>query len=133
MLSCLGQFRSIRGEVFLRPSHLTKLQTSSKRERQARPTPNAWARVLVDDSFEETFTLRTSSAKCMAERGDPVTTEITIGDLLDRLITLWGTFQDSKNLYMVMDFIEGGELFSLLRKSQVGYPSNLASTKKLMC
>jgi protein kinase A len=41
------------------------------------------------------------------------------------LITLWGTFQDSKNLYMVMDFVEGGELFSLLRKSQVSdsYPS----------
>lgn len=38
------------------------------------------------------------------------------------LITLWGTFQDSKNLYMVMDFVEGGELFSLLRKSQVGWP-----------
>lgn len=35
------------------------------------------------------------------------------------LVTLWGTFQDSKNLYMVMDFVEGGELFSLLRKSQV--------------
>lgn len=35
------------------------------------------------------------------------------------LITLWGTFQDSKNLYMVMDFVEGGELFSLLRKSGV--------------
>ena len=34
------------------------------------------------------------------------------------LITLWGTFCDSKNLYMVMDFVEGGELFSLLRKSQ---------------
>ncbi|KAL2368184.1 AGC/PKA protein kinase [Blastomyces gilchristii SLH14081] len=34
------------------------------------------------------------------------------------LITLWGTFQDAKNLYMVMDFVEGGELFSLLRKSQ---------------
>ncbi|KAI0114963.1 Pkinase-domain-containing protein [Daldinia grandis] len=33
------------------------------------------------------------------------------------LITLWGTFQDPKNLYMVMDFVEGGELFSLLRKS----------------
>ncbi|KFY17750.1 hypothetical protein V492_00418 [Pseudogymnoascus sp. VKM F-4246] len=27
------------------------------------------------------------------------------------LITLWGTFQDSKNIYMVMDFVEGGELF----------------------
>jgi len=34
------------------------------------------------------------------------------------LVTLWGTFQDSRNLYMVMDFVEGGELFSLLRKSQ---------------
>ncbi|KAJ5123895.1 uncharacterized protein N7515_007720 [Penicillium bovifimosum] len=34
------------------------------------------------------------------------------------LVTLWGTWQDSKNLYMVMDFVEGGELFSLLRKSQ---------------
>lgn len=37
------------------------------------------------------------------------------------LITLWGTFQDSKNIYMVMDFVEGGELFSLLRKTQVGH------------
>lgn len=35
------------------------------------------------------------------------------------LVTLWGTFQDAKNLYMVMDFVEGGELFSLLRKSGV--------------
>lgn len=37
------------------------------------------------------------------------------------LITLWGTFRDAKNLYMVMDFVEGGELFSLLRKSQVSF------------
>ena len=46
------------------------------------------------------------------------------------LITLWGTFQDSKNLYMVMDFVEGGELFSLLRKSQVSWaisPFNLTT------
>ena len=35
------------------------------------------------------------------------------------IINLWGSFQDSSNLYMVMDFVEGGELFSLLRKSQV--------------
>lgn len=34
------------------------------------------------------------------------------------LIRMWGTFQDSQNLFMVMDYIEGGELFSLLRKSQ---------------
>ena len=42
------------------------------------------------------------------------------------LVTLWGTFQDSKNLYMVMDFVEGGELFSLLRKSQVSLKDYLA-------
>ena len=49
------------------------------------------------------------------------------------LITLWGTFQDSKNLYLVMDFVEGGELFSLLRKSQVGTPdeSEVCFTKRL--
>ena len=35
------------------------------------------------------------------------------------LVNLWGTFKDAKNLYMVMDFVSGGELFSLLRKSQV--------------
>lgn len=34
------------------------------------------------------------------------------------LIRMWGTFQDARNLFMVMDYIEGGELFSLLRKSQ---------------
>lgn len=37
------------------------------------------------------------------------------------LVTLWGTWQDARNLYMVMDFVEGGELFSLLRKSQVRF------------
>ncbi|KAF9950618.1 camp-dependent protein kinase catalytic subunit [Mortierella alpina] len=35
------------------------------------------------------------------------------------LINLWGTFQDVRNLYMVMDYVVGGELFSVLRKSQV--------------
>lgn len=34
------------------------------------------------------------------------------------LIRMWGTFQDLRNLFMIMDYIEGGELFSLLRKSQ---------------
>lgn len=47
------------------------------------------------------------------------------------LITLWGTFQDSKNLYMVMDFIEGGELFSLLRKSQVCRMQPIKQHKRL--
>ncbi len=35
------------------------------------------------------------------------------------IVNLWGTFQDPENLYMVMDFVAGGELFSLLRKSKV--------------
>ncbi|KZV68745.1 kinase-like protein [Peniophora sp. CONT] len=33
------------------------------------------------------------------------------------IVNLWGTFQDATNLYMVMDFVPGGELFSLLRRS----------------
>jgi serine/threonine protein kinase len=35
------------------------------------------------------------------------------------IVNLWGSFQDSANLYMVMDYIPGGELFSFLRKSNV--------------
>lgn len=34
------------------------------------------------------------------------------------IIRMWGTFHDCHNLFMIMDYIEGGELFSLLRKSQ---------------
>jgi serine/threonine protein kinase len=46
------------------------------------------------------------------------------------LVNLWGTFQDVNNLYMVMDFVAGGELFSLLRKSQVSQRS-IALTKAI--
>ena len=35
------------------------------------------------------------------------------------IINLWGAFQDAANLYMVMDFVPGGELFTLLRRSNV--------------
>ncbi|GMM42939.1 hypothetical protein DAHU10_038490 [Hanseniaspora uvarum] len=34
------------------------------------------------------------------------------------IIRMWGTFQDLNFVYMIMDYIEGGELFSLLRKSK---------------
>lgn len=34
------------------------------------------------------------------------------------VIKMWGTFQDSRSVFMIMDFIEGGELFTLLRKSK---------------
>jgi len=44
------------------------------------------------------------------------------------LVNLWGTFHDVNNLYMVMDFVAGGELFSLLRKSQVSQPGPVGST-----
>lgn len=32
------------------------------------------------------------------------------------IVNLWGTFQDDANLYMVMDYVPGGELFSVLRR-----------------
>jgi protein kinase A len=35
------------------------------------------------------------------------------------IVNLWGSFQDDANLYMVMDYVPGGELFSFLRKSKV--------------
>lgn len=34
------------------------------------------------------------------------------------LVNLWGTFQDPTFLYLVMDFVPGGELFTLLRSSR---------------
>ncbi|KAI9478624.1 MAG: camp-dependent protein kinase 8 [Benjaminiella poitrasii] len=33
------------------------------------------------------------------------------------IVNLWGTFQDDANLYMVLDYVPGGELFSVMRKS----------------
>ncbi|KAF9923720.1 camp-dependent protein kinase catalytic subunit [Linnemannia zychae] len=34
------------------------------------------------------------------------------------LVKTWGTFQDHTNLYIVMDYVVGGELFSVLRRMQ---------------
>ncbi|KAG0026328.1 camp-dependent protein kinase catalytic subunit [Podila clonocystis] len=34
------------------------------------------------------------------------------------LVKTWGTFQDRSNLYIVMDYVVGGELFSVLRRMQ---------------
>ncbi|KAF7731754.1 camp-dependent protein kinase catalytic subunit [Apophysomyces ossiformis] len=41
------------------------------------------------------------------------------------LVNMWGTFQDSVNLYMVMDYVPGGELFSVLRRSH-RFPDHVA-------
>ncbi|KAI9300328.1 kinase-like domain-containing protein [Cunninghamella echinulata] len=41
------------------------------------------------------------------------------------LVNMWGTFQDDSNLYMVLDYIAGGEMFSLLRRSQ-RFPDHVA-------
>jgi serine/threonine protein kinase len=51
------------------------------------------------------------------------------------IINLWGSFQDPSNLYMVMDFVPGGELFTLLRRSNVTSrnPSSSATKVKPSC
>ncbi|KAG0743902.1 hypothetical protein G6F57_000587 [Rhizopus arrhizus] len=41
------------------------------------------------------------------------------------LVNMWGTFQDCYNLYMIMDYVPGGELFSVLRRSQ-RFPDHVA-------
>ncbi|KAI8914262.1 kinase-like domain-containing protein [Gorgonomyces haynaldii] len=41
------------------------------------------------------------------------------------LVSMLGTFQDSENVYFVLEYIQGGELFSYLRKSQ-RFPNNVA-------
>ncbi|CAG8437068.1 10505_t:CDS:10 [Ambispora gerdemannii] len=41
------------------------------------------------------------------------------------LVNLWGSFQDNANLYMVMDYVVGGELFSVLRKAK-RFPDHVA-------
>ncbi|KAI8367474.1 kinase-like domain-containing protein [Radiomyces spectabilis] len=41
------------------------------------------------------------------------------------LVNLWGTFQDDTNLYMVMDYVPGGELFSILRRKK-RFPDQIA-------
>ncbi|KAI9320512.1 kinase-like domain-containing protein [Dichotomocladium elegans] len=38
------------------------------------------------------------------------------------IVNLWGTFQDHQNLYMVMDYVPGGELFTLLRRMRTFEP-----------
>lgn len=35
------------------------------------------------------------------------------------LVNMIGSFQDCSNLYFVLEYVQGGELFSLLRRSQV--------------
>ena len=35
------------------------------------------------------------------------------------LVDMLGTMQDSKNLYLVLEYVQGGELFTFLRKSGV--------------
>lgn len=44
------------------------------------------------------------------------------------IVNLWGAFQDASNLYMVMDFVPGGELFSLLRRAKASPVSVLVDT-----
>ncbi|KAI9302885.1 kinase-like domain-containing protein [Cunninghamella echinulata] len=41
------------------------------------------------------------------------------------IVNLWGTFQDDSFLYMVLDYVSGGEMFNLLRRSK-RFPDHVA-------
>ena len=43
------------------------------------------------------------------------------------LVKILGTFQDSNNLYLVLEYVQGGELFTYLRKSGVSFIFHLFS------
>lgn len=40
----------------------------------------------------------------------------------------YATFQDTTNLYFLMEFVPGGELFTHIRRTQKGYLSNSSAT-----
>ena len=41
------------------------------------------------------------------------------------LCTLYASFQDEFNLYLVMDYVQGGELFAHIRASSGGLPNDV--------
>ena len=47
--------------------------------------------------------------------------EKKILDVIDHtfLVKMYSTFQDDHNLYMIMEYVVGGELFTYLRRNQV--------------
>lgn len=52
---------------------------------------------------------------------DHTMNEKHILDAIDHpfLVNMLGSFQDVQNLYLILEYVSGGELFSLLRRSQV--------------
>ncbi|KAJ3077530.1 camp-dependent protein kinase catalytic subunit, partial [Quaeritorhiza haematococci] len=48
-----------------------------------------------------------------------------VGDDMPFLVHMLGTFQDSQNLYIIMEYVSGGELFSYLRRSG-RFPNHVA-------
>jgi protein kinase A len=53
--------------------------------------------------------------------------EKKILDIIDHpfIVNMVGYFQDTVNLYFILDYVAGGELFSLLRRSQVLYGTQI--------
>jgi len=55
------------------------------------------------------------------------------------LVNMLGSFQDSKNLYIVLEYISGGEMFTFLRRSGVrlfmedSFKAVPESCRKVLC
>ncbi|KAI7816659.1 kinase-like domain-containing protein [Gamsiella multidivaricata] len=78
---------------------------------------------LVQSVFNSRFYALKVLKKCQIVKSNQVEHVNEEKRILERirhpfLVKTWGTFQDHANLYIVMDYVVGGELFSVLRRMQ---------------
>ncbi|KAH9253375.1 hypothetical protein BASA81_008726 [Batrachochytrium salamandrivorans] len=87
-------------------------------------------RICTHRETGEMFALKTMNKKDLLNRRQigHVNSERLILQSISHpfVLSLWRTFQNSKNVFMVLEFIQGGELFSRVLESKGGLPASHA-------
>lgn len=85
-------------------------------------------RVCTHRETGEVFALKTMNKQDLLNRrqiGHVNSERLILSEISHPFIlSLWKTFQNSKNVFMVLEFIQGGELFSRVLESKGGLPSS---------